>query len=97
MGYVKNSRINLTKMLRPEQRTKLDPTKDSDFYAFPRFVTHVDEGFIHQLTALYREVLSPNTRILDLMSSWVSHLPEEMEFEAWFKNGAFWVTKAGQI
>ena len=68
-------------MLRPEQRTKLDPTKDSDFYAFPRFVTHVDEGFIHQLTALYREVLSPNTRILDLMSSWVSHLPEEMEFE----------------
>ena len=43
-------------MLRPEQRTKLDPTKDSDFYAFPRFVTHVDEGFIARLTALYREV-----------------------------------------
>jgi hypothetical protein len=81
VSYVKNSKINLTKMLRPEERTKLDPTKDSDFYAFPRFVTHVDEGFIDQLTALYREVLSPNTRILDLMSSWVSHLPEEMEFE----------------
>ncbi|NCR01640.1 MAG: class I SAM-dependent methyltransferase [Microcystis aeruginosa L211-101] len=68
-------------MLRPEERTKLDPTQDSDFYAFPRFVTHVDEGFIDRLTALYREILSPNTRILDLMSSWVSHLPEEMEFE----------------
>ena len=68
-------------MLRPQERTKLDPTKDSDFYAFPRFVTHVDEGFIDRLTALYREILSPNTRILDLMSSWVSHLPEEMEFE----------------
>jgi SAM-dependent methyltransferase len=68
-------------MLRPEERTKLDPTKDSDFYAFPRFVTHVDQGFIDRLTALYREILSPNTRILDLMSSWVSHLPEEMEFE----------------
>jgi SAM-dependent methyltransferase len=68
-------------MLRPEERTKLDPTKDSDFYAFPRFVTHVDEGFIDRLTALYRDILSPNTRILDLMSSWVSHLPEEMEFE----------------
>ena len=68
-------------MLRPEERTKLDPTKDSDFYAFPRFVTHVDQGFIDQLTALYREILSPNTRLLDLMSSWVSHLPEEMEFE----------------
>jgi SAM-dependent methyltransferase len=68
-------------MLRPQERTKLDPTQDSDFYAFPRFVTHVDQGFIDQLTALYREILSPNTRILDLMSSWVSHLPEEMEFE----------------
>lgn len=68
-------------MLRPEERTKLDPTRDSDFYAFPRFVTHVDESFIDRLTALYRQVLSPNSRILDLMSSWVSHLPEEMEFE----------------
>ena len=67
-------------LLRPEQRTKLDETKDSEFYSFPRFVTHVDEGFIDQLTNLYREGLKPNTRILDLMSSWVSHLPEEVEF-----------------
>ncbi|MCU0534646.1 MAG: class I SAM-dependent methyltransferase [Hydrococcus sp. Prado102] len=67
-------------LLRPEQRNKLDDTKDTDFYSFPRFVTHVDEGFIEQLTNLYRERLKPNTRILDLMSSWVSHLPEEIEF-----------------
>jgi SAM-dependent methyltransferase len=67
-------------LLRPEQRNKLDNTNDTDFYYFPRFVTHVDEGFIEQLTNLYRERLKPNTRILDLMSSWVSHLPEEMEF-----------------
>jgi SAM-dependent methyltransferase len=67
-------------MLRPEERTKLDPTRDIDFYAFPRFVTHVDEGFLDRLTELYRERLTPNTRILDLMSSWVSHLPDEVEF-----------------
>jgi SAM-dependent methyltransferase len=67
-------------MLRPEQRNKLDSTDDKLFYSFPRFVTHVDEGFIEQLTNLYRERLKPNTRILDLMSSWVSHLPEEIEF-----------------
>ena len=66
--------------LRPEQRLKLDETEDDLFYSFPRFVTHVDEVFIDQLTNLYREKLQPNTRILDLMSSWVSHLPEEMEF-----------------
>jgi SAM-dependent methyltransferase len=67
-------------LLPPKQRSKLDETDDTEFYSFPRFVTHVDEGFIDQLTNLYREKLQPNTRILDLMSSWVSHLPEEMKF-----------------
>ncbi|WP_013323500.1 class I SAM-dependent methyltransferase [Gloeothece verrucosa] len=67
-------------LLRPEQRTKLDPTEDDLFYSYPRFVTHVDDQFIDQLSELYREKLKPHTRILDLMSSWVSHLPEEMVF-----------------
>ncbi len=67
-------------ILRPEDRTKLDRANDTDFYAFPRFVTHVDANFIDQLTNLYRDRLKPQSRILDLMSSWVSHLPEEMEF-----------------
>ena len=67
-------------LLRPEQRTKLDQTDDTQFYSFPRFVNHVDEGFIDQLTNLYRKRLKPNARIFDMMSSWVSHLPEEVEF-----------------
>ncbi|MBD2302420.1 class I SAM-dependent methyltransferase [Nostoc sp. FACHB-87] len=66
--------------LRPNQRQKLDDTDDRLFYAYPRFVTHVDDGFIQQLTDLYRDRLKPNTRIIDMMSSWVSHLPEEIEF-----------------
>jgi SAM-dependent methyltransferase len=40
----------------------------------------VDANFIDQLTNLYLDRLKPQTRILDLMCSWVSHLPEEMEF-----------------
>lgn len=68
-------------LLQPTQRTKMDESDDRLFYDFPRFVTHVDEGFIQQLTDLYRERLKPHTRIFDMMSSWVSHLPEEMEFE----------------
>jgi len=66
--------------LRPTQRTKLDDTNDTLFYSSPRFVTHVDEGFIQQLTDLYRDRLQPNTRIFDMMSSWVSHLPDEISF-----------------
>ena len=67
-------------MLRPEQRSKLDNTNDLDFYNSPRLVTHVDEGFIDRLKGLYRERLKPDTRILDLMSSWVSHLPDDVDF-----------------
>ncbi len=67
-------------ILRQEERTKLDQEEDSLFYSYPRFVTHVDDGFIQQLKDLYREKLQSNTRILDLMSSWVSHLPEDMKF-----------------
>ena len=67
-------------MLRPEQRSKLDDTNDLDFYDSPRLVTHVDRGFIDRLSGLYRERLKPNTRILDLMSSWVSHLPDDVKF-----------------
>ena len=66
--------------LKPDQRAKLDDTDDTLFYSIPRFVTHVDDNFILQLTDLYRERLQPNSRVLDLMSSWVSHLPEEMIF-----------------
>ena len=68
-------------LLRPEQRQKLDDASDAFFYSYPRFVTHVDEGFIQQLTELYRQYLQPHTRILDLMSSWVSHLPRELTFD----------------
>lgn len=67
-------------MLRPEQRAKLDDTNDLDFYDSPRLVTHVDEGFIARLRDLYQQELEPNSRILDLMSSWVSHLPAEIQF-----------------
>ncbi len=63
-----------------QQRNKLDNADDALFYDYPRFVNHVDDRFIQQLTDLYRQRLTPNTRILDLMSSWVSHLPSEMKF-----------------
>jgi SAM-dependent methyltransferase len=68
-------------LLNPTQRQKLDGGNDREFYDVPRFVTHVDAGFIDRLTSLYRERLSPNTRIVDMMSSWVSHLPDELKFE----------------
>jgi SAM-dependent methyltransferase len=59
---------------------KADRSPDRLFYAAPRFVAHIDEEAIAAVTALYREVLPQGGTILDLMSSWISHLPEETPF-----------------
>ncbi|GAB4847907.1 hypothetical protein Ancab_026967 [Ancistrocladus abbreviatus] len=68
-------------VLTDQGRTKLNSYPDREFYAYPRFVTHVDDGFISTLTNLYRERLNPDSEILDLMSSWVSHLPKEVKYK----------------
>ncbi|RRT33730.1 hypothetical protein B296_00034851 [Ensete ventricosum] len=68
-------------VLTSEGRTKLNIGPDRDFYALPRFVNHVDAAFISALTGLYRERLAPGWAVLDLMSSWVSHLPQEVAYE----------------
>lgn len=57
-----------------------DESDDAQFYSMPRLVVHIDAATIDALTAVYREILPPRGAILDLMSSWVSHLPEDVEF-----------------
>ena len=52
--------------------SRADESSDSDFYAIPRFVTHIDERAIAAVGALYEE-LELRGSVLDLMSSWVSH------------------------
>ena len=59
---------------------RADESSDQDFYVFPRFVTHVDDQAIAIVTNLYREFFPAEGAILDLMSSWVSHLPEEVKY-----------------
>lgn len=51
-----------------------DPRDDAGFYAPPRLVTHIDDGAIAAVGELYDELGVPEGRVLDLMSSWVSHL-----------------------
>jgi Methyltransferase domain len=57
-----------------------DETPDAEFYHHPRFVTHLDDAAIVAVTQLYREYFPVNGNILDLMSSWVSHLPPEIPY-----------------
>jgi SAM-dependent methyltransferase len=59
---------------------KVDPSPDALFYEQPRFVTHIDDGAIAAVTQVYRQMLPPGGALLDLMSSWVSHLPEDVTY-----------------
>ena len=59
---------------------RYDEAPDEEFYLLPRFVTHIDKHATAAVTQLYRELFPPGGEILDLMSSWVSHLPPEVEY-----------------
>ena len=49
-----------------------DSSPDAQFYAFDRIVTHIDARAIAAVGTLY-EHLGLTGRVLDLMSSWISH------------------------
>ena len=93
-------------VMETKDRRKLDERDDALWYARPRFCTHVDDGFLEQLTRLYRQRTTPEFKCLDLCASHVSHYPyayayvlghglnrEELERNEQFRRGmnAFFV------
>ena len=62
-------------------RYKIDNNDDKFFYHQPRYVHHLSVSFRDRLTDLYSEILFNDQIILDLMSSWVSHLPTNRKFK----------------
>tara|TARA_B100000579_G_scaffold135916_1_gene110244 strand:+ start:893 stop:1543 length:651 start_codon:yes stop_codon:yes gene_type:complete len=69
--------MNLTS----SDRDKLDTSDDKIFYNQPRYVNHLSISFRNRLTKLYSEYLSAHHVVLDLMSSWVSHLPNNKRYK----------------
>ena len=67
--------------LSPYDRNKSDISDDEIFYQQPRFVHHLSDSFRNRLTSLYSEYLLNHHIILDLMSSWVSHLPSNISYK----------------
>jgi SAM-dependent methyltransferase len=66
-------------LLPPEAYARDDESSDDRFYVAPRRVVHIDDGAIAALGRLYADVLPAGGRLLDLMSSWRSHLPAGFE------------------
>jgi hypothetical protein len=59
---------------------RMDESPDAEFYREPRFVTHIDDATIQALTEYYRSFIPEEADVLDLMSSWISHLPIEKSY-----------------
>ncbi len=62
----------------PGAFARLDEGDDAAFYAPARLVTHIDDTAISALGRFYGEAIAPGSTVLDLMSSWVSHLPGDL-------------------
>ncbi|CAN0002696.1 unnamed protein product [Discosporangium mesarthrocarpum] len=67
-------------VLREAERARADEGPDELFYEKTRLSFHADHGSLAQLTAVYKEVVPGGSKVLDLCSSWVSHLPEGVNY-----------------
>ena len=60
-----------------EHLKRIDETPDTQFYQHPRIgVHHIDESAQQALQAYYKQALPKGGAILDVMSSWTSHLAD---------------------
>lgn len=57
-----------------------DKSNDNMFYNKPRLVTHIDDSAIRSLAEFYSTHLRDDSVIVDLCSSWISHLPHNKKF-----------------
>ncbi len=71
-----------TDFFAPEAFAREDPADDQLFYQRPRMVQHIDGRAIETIAALYGRLIPPGSRVLDLMSSWTSHLPADLALKS---------------
>jgi len=71
----------LANVLPPEFSRRMDESDDELFYQYPRLLVHIDEYAIADVGEIYDRLLPKKGEILDLMSSWRSHLPKTLELK----------------
>jgi SAM-dependent methyltransferase len=63
----------------PADFHRQDESSDLEWYAQPRFVQHIDDLAIASLKSYYGTIIKPSHTVLDICSSWVSHLPADLK------------------
>ena len=66
----------------PSNYRRLDEADDEHFYSVPRLVIHVDENAACALTSYFEKSLPVDGDIIDLMSSFRSHLPKDSNYNS---------------
>lgn len=67
---------------RPEHFQRVDTDDDRRFYTMPRLVRHIDDAACAALARFLGDTLPEGGVILDLMSSYASHLPDPVPYAA---------------
>jgi len=65
--------------IKPAFFRRVDESEDEEFYRWPRRVVHIDDPAIATVGEIYANRIAPGSAILDLMSSWRSHLPARLQ------------------
>jgi SAM-dependent methyltransferase len=64
--------------LKADYFRRVDDSDDEEFYRSPRRVVHIDDGAIAAVGQVFTGCIARGSEILDLMSSWRSHIPREL-------------------
>lgn len=63
----------------PEWFARQDESPDPEFFREPRLVVHIDDATVEAARAYFATALPNDGVVLDLMSSWRSHLPRDFQ------------------
>lgn len=58
-----------------------DDEQDQLFYRNPRFVHHLDSLARNTISDIYRSVIKSGDEVLDIMGSWDSHIPDDIQLK----------------
>jgi Methyltransferase domain len=81
-GMQARCRGNPTDFFSDEPFTRANDDEDVIFYAEPRLVTHIDDVAASVIRDIYGKILQKGSKVLDLMSSWRSHVPHELGLDS---------------
>src|SRR5512143_3142378 len=81
-GTQARSRGTLTDFFSDDPFRREDETLDSHFYGTPRLVTHIDKQATSVTSDIYAQLLPDGMAVLDLMSSWRSHVPKDIKLRS---------------